>query len=308
MSLGHLDGFANLCGLISQCLAEEKPSITTGSYERGNPGLRPPVSIVAAATIAEATGGYLHEIQHKKNKRPGKKERQHRERKNMACPKDQFQSGDSNDKTLSPNMGGSSHSTRQSSGVTTGTPPSAYTPPGVSTPPTRQYSLGSPGLATPPPGLEAMPEKASFHQQAVAALHTEHQLRAQVEVAEAAERLTLCADTLEQSRRSRHMDDEDANCVMVVRKLRKLGLRAQDILQKYCSQYGEVVSVVVAASKVKGGHGEARSRPGSLGYVVMKNAGAVDKILAAGDEPTLANVSIKIQRFEPNSLRKDVDE
>lgn len=100
---------------------------------------------------------------------------------------------------------------------------------------------------------------------------------------------------------------EDPDCLLIVRRINKLGFKAGKILKKHFSHYGPVVRVLVAHSTMRQ-HGEpqapTRRRPSSLGFVQMSASEAVQQILARGNEQEVDGSFIRVQRFE----RKDVAE
>merc|ERR1719161_3173488 len=60
-------------------------------------------------------------------------------------------------------------------------------------------------------------------------------------------------------------------CVIIVRKIKKLGFESPQLLDKYFSQFGEVKELLVAHSHVKptSKRPNGRVRPAALGFVVM---------------------------------------
>lgn len=104
------------------------------------------------------------------------------------------------------------------------------------------------------------------------------------------------------------LNSEDPDTVFIVRKIHKLGGSARNILAKYFSQYGEVTRVLVADSKVKGGQSPGHAlmrRAGNLGFIVMKSADIVEKIMANGSEHLIDRVRIRVQKFEPQAKSDD---
>eukprot|EP00929_Paragymnodinium_shiwhaense_P078704 TRINITY_DN40812_c0_g1_i1.p1 TRINITY_DN40812_c0_g1~~TRINITY_DN40812_c0_g1_i1.p1 ORF type:complete len:980 (-),score=133.53 TRINITY_DN40812_c0_g1_i1:287-3226(-) len=99
------------------------------------------------------------------------------------------------------------------------------------------------------------------------------------------------------------LQEEDQDKVFIARRIASMGFRSQELLTEYFSQYGEVERVLVAHSTVRVSRRAARRiRPGSLGFVVMKDAEAVERILATGIDHTVAGVhKICVNRFEQAS-------
>jgi len=97
--------------------------------------------------------------------------------------------------------------------------------------------------------------------------------------------------------------NQDPRRIFIARRINKLGFRSRAHLERYYGQYGPVLQVQVAHSRVKPlpgapGGGHVRTRPGNFGLVVMKNAEDVNRIVADGVEQTVCGVGIQIQRFE----------
>ncbi|CAE7389973.1 unnamed protein product [Symbiodinium natans] len=98
-----------------------------------------------------------------------------------------------------------------------------------------------------------------------------------------------------------HLQSEDPKCVFITRRINGMGFQSKDILHAFYGQYGKVVKVLVAHSKVKPFRrqgAQARIRPGSLGFVVMDSPEAVEKILAVGTNHKVAGHMISVEPFE----------
>merc|ERR1712136_412377 len=86
----------------------------------------------------------------------------------------------------------------------------------------------------------------------------------------------------------------------IIRRMNRLGLRAERALRRHFSQYGEVVRVLRAHST---GRTRASStnhphrRPSSLGFVHMASADTVLQILALGPEQDVEGSMLRVQKF-----------
>jgi len=91
----------------------------------------------------------------------------------------------------------------------------------------------------------------------------------------------------------------DPDCVMIVRKIKKLGFESPTILTQHFQKYGEVKAVNVAHSHVKptAKRPNGRVRPAALGFVVMSDANGVEKALAAGEIQEVSGVMIEMSHF-----------
>jgi hypothetical protein len=94
------------------------------------------------------------------------------------------------------------------------------------------------------------------------------------------------------------LNNEDPECVFIVRRIHKFGMASRMVLQQHFSQYGEVTQVYVAESKVKCISLPPITRPGNLGFVVMKSADSVKDILAVGAEQAVGRHQIRVQKFQ----------
>ncbi|CAK0830889.1 unnamed protein product [Prorocentrum cordatum] len=96
---------------------------------------------------------------------------------------------------------------------------------------------------------------------------------------------------------------EQSQCVFVARRLNTLGFASDALLTAHFSAFGQVRRVLVAHSQVKRSRGDsgepaARVRPGSIGFVVMVDAGAVARILQAGSQQVVAGKRIAVEPFQ----------
>jgi len=89
-------------------------------------------------------------------------------------------------------------------------------------------------------------------------------------------------------------------CVIIVRKIKKLGFESPQILDDYFSQYGEVKELLVAHSHVKptAKRPSGRVRPAALGFVVMATQDAAQNAFKAGTDQVIGGVSIELAPFE----------
>merc|ERR1719313_1558761 len=89
-------------------------------------------------------------------------------------------------------------------------------------------------------------------------------------------------------------------CVIIVRKIKKLGFESPQILDDHFSQYGEVKELLIAHSHVKptAKRPNGRVRPAALGFVVMADDEATRKAFEAGTEQSICGVGIELAPFE----------
>ncbi|CAK0817264.1 unnamed protein product, partial [Prorocentrum cordatum] len=106
------------------------------------------------------------------------------------------------------------------------------------------------------------------------------------------------------------LSSEDPDCIIIVRRINKLGFKAVRKLRQHFSSYGTVVRMLVAHSTVnlRSGDQAIRQRPSSLGFLHMSAPDAAQAILALGPEQEVDGVTIRVQRFERSSYeRQDLE-
>jgi len=89
-------------------------------------------------------------------------------------------------------------------------------------------------------------------------------------------------------------------CVIIVRKIKKLGFESPQILDDHFSQFGEVKELLVAHSHVKptAKRPNGRVRPAALGFVVMATPEAAENAFKAGTDQVIGGVNIELAPFE----------
>jgi len=104
---------------------------------------------------------------------------------------------------------------------------------------------------------------------------------------------------------------ENPRCIFIVRRINKLGFRSKSLLEGHYAQYGKVLQVCVAHSKVKplpNSGQTARTRPGNFGLVVMQDPAAVQKVLDKGENHFIDGVEISVQKYQPSGMEGDEEE
>lgn len=88
-------------------------------------------------------------------------------------------------------------------------------------------------------------------------------------------------------------------CVVIVRKIKKLGFESQQVLEEHFSQYGSVSDILVAHSHVKPTpkRPNGRMRPAALGFVVMSSVEDVQRVLQAGSMQVVQDVNVEVDEF-----------
>lgn len=89
----------------------------------------------------------------------------------------------------------------------------------------------------------------------------------------------------------------DPACVLVVKKIKKLGFESPQCLRNHFSQYGVVLDVMVALTHSPQKSKSARVRPAAMGFVVMSDAGGVQSALQAGISQDVSGFGIELRSF-----------
>lgn len=95
------------------------------------------------------------------------------------------------------------------------------------------------------------------------------------------------------------LQNEDPMCVLIVRRINRLGFDSDEALKEYFKELGGVRHVLVAHSRVKPNAKRpvARVRPAGIGFVVMGSQEETNEILAM-QEHVIRNVSVQVHRYE----------
>lgn len=93
----------------------------------------------------------------------------------------------------------------------------------------------------------------------------------------------------------------DPECVLIVRKIKKLGWESPALLRRHMEGFGEVSKIFVSHSTMKpnpkrpGG----RARPAALGFVVMADKEGKAAALKFGMEHDVMGIKIEVAGFDP---------
>eukprot|EP00930_Biecheleria_cincta_P100682 TRINITY_DN92294_c0_g1_i1.p1 TRINITY_DN92294_c0_g1~~TRINITY_DN92294_c0_g1_i1.p1 ORF type:complete len:370 (-),score=62.50 TRINITY_DN92294_c0_g1_i1:123-1172(-) len=105
----------------------------------------------------------------------------------------------------------------------------------------------------------------------------------------------------------------EASCIIIVRKINRLGFESAHVLKDHFSLRGTVVEVYVAHSRVKPPNSNCRQshgsrwRPSGLGFVVMSCAEEAAAILKQGGEQDICGCTIRVQKFERRAAMDSLD-
>ena len=93
------------------------------------------------------------------------------------------------------------------------------------------------------------------------------------------------------------LDQENESNILIVRRISKLGYRAQEALAEYFSNFGIVRRILLLPSR---GKGDSRNRPASMGFVVMERREDCARICRI-DNYRVGFVDIQVQKFVRNA-------
>lgn len=100
--------------------------------------------------------------------------------------------------------------------------------------------------------------------------------------------------------------EHNPDCILIVRKIKKLGFGSPTLLREHFSKFGEVSDIHVANSMMKPSakRPAGRMRPAALGFVVMADSEAAAAALAAGLDQPVGPTEIEVKKFEPFTTDK----
>jgi hypothetical protein len=95
------------------------------------------------------------------------------------------------------------------------------------------------------------------------------------------------------------LEDEDPDCILMIRHVQRLGFDSAEILRVHYNRYGTVVKVLLSNRHEK--QASARLRPSGIALVLMQNPEDVANVLKVGEVQTIHGVEVHLRVFK----RKD---
>jgi len=97
------------------------------------------------------------------------------------------------------------------------------------------------------------------------------------------------------------LKEYDAKQCLIVRRIKRLGLRSPEILREHLSAFGGVKEMLISHSlEKKSAKCRAdRVRPAALGFVVMNSVDGAQAALNAGPSLMIGGVDVEVKIFEP---------
>ena len=92
------------------------------------------------------------------------------------------------------------------------------------------------------------------------------------------------------------LDDEDESKIFIVRRISKLGHNANAALADFFNRFGLVRRIILLPSR---GRGDSRTRPASMGFIVMEHTLDCARICAVNGY-SVGHVDIQVQKFTRN--------
>mmetsp|Transcript_29751 Transcript_29751/g.68505 ORF Transcript_29751/g.68505 Transcript_29751/m.68505 type:complete len:198 (-) Transcript_29751:214-807(-) len=93
------------------------------------------------------------------------------------------------------------------------------------------------------------------------------------------------------------LEEEEENCIVVVRSVAKLGMQSLEQLHLHLGQFGGVVKVLGSRNHERE-PGQGSLRPSGMAFALMADAAGASAVLAYGNEHTVQGGVVKIERFE----------
>lgn len=104
----------------------------------------------------------------------------------------------------------------------------------------------------------------------------------------------------------RSLETHDHRCILLLKKINRLGFQAADILREHFSEFGVVADVLLSNKHEKDADAPLpqRLRPSPMGWIRFESASAAAAALAVGEEQTVAEATILVRAFESRSERQ----
>lgn len=151
--------------------------------------------------------------------------------------------------------------------------------------------------------------KQTSHHQNLVARNT-HKKLPQVQAEKARKLLaTSASDCTTLKENLRELSSLDPKCVLLVRKISKLGLNSPQLLEIHFSQFGPVQRVLISHSieKPVGRRLQPRFRPAALGFIAMSNAEDAAAALQRGGEHVVLGMTIAVGTYKDHFASKADD-
>mmetsp|Transcript_75552 Transcript_75552/g.179499 ORF Transcript_75552/g.179499 Transcript_75552/m.179499 type:complete len:268 (+) Transcript_75552:117-920(+) len=101
----------------------------------------------------------------------------------------------------------------------------------------------------------------------------------------------------------RELQDEDPDCVLVVRRIGKLGFNSLEYVHEHFEQFGRVMKVLGSNRHERDPSDEAsvRLRPSGIAFVLMERAADAAQALSHGTEHLIHNHPAQVRQFQQRS-------
>lgn len=95
------------------------------------------------------------------------------------------------------------------------------------------------------------------------------------------------------------LEEHDPRCVFLMKKIKKLGFDAEALLRRHFEVFGPIDDVLLInpLTKSSGYDFAQRVRPSGMGFVIMRHAEDVGRVLAVGPEHIVSDVPIEVRQF-----------
>jgi hypothetical protein len=95
------------------------------------------------------------------------------------------------------------------------------------------------------------------------------------------------------------VEDEDADCVIMVHRVHRLGFGSAEILRKHCQKSGAVLKVLLSNKHHKDNDDpkDARLRPSGIAFVVMQDTHGAAAVLEAGEVQEIEGSQLRFRQF-----------
>ncbi len=90
------------------------------------------------------------------------------------------------------------------------------------------------------------------------------------------------------------LHQENPYCVLVVKRLSRLGYRSVSVIREYLTQFGEVKKIILLPCRSSEGH-----RPSSMCFVLMDSRKSAERVLIWTYRHSVADVEVDVVPYIP---------
>lgn len=95
------------------------------------------------------------------------------------------------------------------------------------------------------------------------------------------------------------LERQDPSCILILKKINRLGFAAAEVLARHYSRYGAVAEVLLSNAQERSGERsrQQRLRPSGMGWLRFESASSAALALSAGEEQWVEGAGILVRQF-----------